>query len=33
MIVWPFPTGPLPPYREPKNPKPVYPVDEEDAPW
>lgn len=33
MNTWPFPTEPLPPYREPKQQKPAYPADTEDAPW
>lgn len=30
MTFWPFPTQPLPPYREPRGPH--YPTDAEDAP-
>ena len=29
-MTWPFPTQPLPPYREPRGPR--YPSDAEDAP-
>lgn len=30
MNTWPFPTAPLPPYREPRGPR--YPSDAEEAP-
>ena len=33
MNTWPFPQHPLPPYREPRQPrKPIYPTDAEEAP-
>ena len=32
-MIWPFPTGPRPPYQEPRAPSgPVYPADAEEAP-
>lgn len=31
MSNWPFPTAPLPPYKEPRGPR--YPSDAEEAPF